>query len=173
MVLREGATHYEPIDWDDAFAMIGGRLRGLASPDEAIFYTSGKTSNEAAFTYQLFARSFGTNNLPDCSNMCHESTSVALAEVIGIGKGSVSLRDVDERRAARDHGAEPRHQPPAHAHRAREGQAKRREDRRDQPAARGRAGAVQEPAEGPRASPGAAPGWPTCTSRCGSTATSR
>ena len=95
MVLREGATHYEPIDWDEAFAMIGSRLRGLASPDEAIFYTSGKTSNEAAFTYQLFARSFGTNNLPDCSNMCHESTSVALAEVIGIGKGSVSLRDVE------------------------------------------------------------------------------
>ena len=69
-------------------------LRGLASPDEAIFYTSGKTSNEAAFVYQLFARAFGTNNLPDCSNMCHESTSVALAEVIGIGKGSVTLDDV-------------------------------------------------------------------------------
>ena len=75
--------------------MIGDRLRGLASPDEAVFYTSGKTSNEAAFAYQLFARAFGTNNLPDCSNMCHESTSVALAEVIGIGKGSVSLRDVE------------------------------------------------------------------------------
>ncbi len=95
MVLRRGATHYEPIGWDDAFGMIAERLRGLASPDEAIFYTSGKTSNEAAFVYQLFVRAFGTNNLPDCSNMCHESTSVALAEAIGIGKGTVSLQDVE------------------------------------------------------------------------------
>ena len=94
MVLRAGATHYEPIGWDEAFAMVAGHLRGLASPDEAVFYTSGKTSNEAAFAYQLFVRAFGTNNLPDCSNMCHESTSVALAETIGIGKGSVSLEDV-------------------------------------------------------------------------------
>ncbi|MGA8255808.1 MAG: FdhF/YdeP family oxidoreductase [Nocardioides sp.] len=95
MVKRAGATHYEPITWDAANAMMGECLRGLASPDEAIFYTSGKTSNEAAFAYQLFARAFGTNNLPDCSNMCHESTSVALAETIGIGKGSVSLHDVE------------------------------------------------------------------------------
>ena len=76
MVLRAGGTHYEPITWDDAFAMIAGHLNGLDSPDEAMFYTSGKTSNEAAFAYQLFVRAFGTNNLPDCSNMCHESTSV-------------------------------------------------------------------------------------------------
>jgi len=96
MVLRDGATHYEPISWDDAFAMVAGHLNGLASPDEAVFYTSGKTSNEAAFAYQLFVRAFGTNNLPDCSNMCHESTSVALAETIGIGKGSVSLDDVHD-----------------------------------------------------------------------------
>jgi formate dehydrogenase major subunit len=96
MVLRAGGTHYEPITWDDAFALVGGHLRGLASPDEAVFYTSGKTSNEAAFAYQLFVRAFGTNNLPDCSNMCHESTSVALAETIGIGKGSVSLDDVHQ-----------------------------------------------------------------------------
>ena len=82
---------------------MGGRLlpgrrhlNGLDSPDQAIFYTSGKTSNEAAFAYQLFVRAFGTNNLPDCSNMCHESTSVALAEVIGIGKGSVSLEDIHD-----------------------------------------------------------------------------
>jgi formate dehydrogenase major subunit len=95
VVLRDGATHYEPISWDDAFTLVADRLRDLDDPDEAVFYTSGKTSNEAAFLYQLFARSFGTNNLPDCSNMCHESTSVALAEVIGIGKGSVSLRDVE------------------------------------------------------------------------------
>jgi molybdopterin-dependent oxidoreductase alpha subunit len=94
MVLRPEGSHYEPITWDDAFALVAEHLRGLASPDEAIFYTSGKTSNEAAFVYQLFARALGTNNLPDCSNMCHESTSVALAEVIGIGTGSVSLDDV-------------------------------------------------------------------------------
>ncbi len=96
MVKRAGATHYEPIGWDDAFSLVAGHLRGLASPDEAVFYTSGKTSNEAAFVYQLFARAFGTNNLPDCSNMCHESTSVALAETIGMGKGSVTLQDVHE-----------------------------------------------------------------------------
>jgi len=95
VVLREGATHYEPIEWDDAFAMVADRLRGLASPDEALFYTSGKTSNEAAFVYQLFARALGTNNLPDCSNMCHESSGLALAETIGIGKGSVSLTDIE------------------------------------------------------------------------------
>jgi len=94
MVLRPGSSHYEPIAWDDAFGIVADALRDLASPDEAVFYTSGKTSNEAAFVYQLFARALGTNNLPDCSNMCHESTSVALAEVIGIGKGSVHLEDV-------------------------------------------------------------------------------
>ncbi|WP_296602664.1 FdhF/YdeP family oxidoreductase [Nocardioides sp.] len=93
MVLRAGATHYEPITWDDAFATIGRHLNAI-SPDQAVFYTSGKTSNEAAFLYQLFARAYGTNNLPDCSNMCHESTSVGLAEVIGIGKGSVTLDDI-------------------------------------------------------------------------------
>ena len=94
VVRRRDATHYEPISWEEAFELIGETLRGLESPDEAVFYTSGKVSNEAAFAYQLFARAFGTNNLPDCSNMCHESTSVALAETIGIGKGSVSLEDV-------------------------------------------------------------------------------
>ncbi len=95
MVLRAGGTHYEPISWDDAYSLMADRLRALDSPDQAAFYTSGKTSNEAAFAYQLMVRAFGTNNLPDCSNMCHESTSVALAEVIGIGKGSVSLEDVE------------------------------------------------------------------------------
>ncbi|CAN5449718.1 FdhF/YdeP family oxidoreductase [soil metagenome] len=94
MVLREGGTHYEPISWEDAFAKIGEHLRGLDHPDQAVFYTSGRASNEAAFSYQLFARAFGTNNMPDCSNMCHESTSVALAEVIGIGKASVTYQDV-------------------------------------------------------------------------------
>jgi len=94
MVRREGSDHYEPIGWDDAFALIGSHLRGLASPDEALFYTSGRASNEAAFLYQLLARAYGTNNLPDCSNMCHESTSVGLARTIGVGKGSVSLEDL-------------------------------------------------------------------------------
>lgn len=94
MVLRPGATHYEPITWDDAFATMAGHLQRLDSPDEAIFYTSGKTSNEAAFAYQLFVRALGTNNLPDCSNMCHESSGSALTETIGIGKGSVSLEDI-------------------------------------------------------------------------------
>jgi molybdopterin-dependent oxidoreductase alpha subunit len=94
MIKRPGATHYEPIEWDAAFGLIADQLNGLASPDEAIFYTSGRTSNEAAFCYQLFVRAYGTNNLPDCSNMCHESTSFALAETIGIGKASVTLDDV-------------------------------------------------------------------------------
>ncbi|QWF23009.1 FdhF/YdeP family oxidoreductase [Nocardioides sp. LMS-CY] len=96
MIVRAGGTHYEPVSWDEAFATIGRHLGGLDSPDRAAFYTSGKTSNEAAFAYQLFVRAFGTNNLPDCSNMCHESTSVGLAESIGIGKGSVSLEDIHD-----------------------------------------------------------------------------
>jgi molybdopterin-dependent oxidoreductase alpha subunit len=94
MVLRPGATHYEPIGWDDAFRLVADELAGLDSPDQAAFYTSGRTSNEAAFLYQLFARRLGTNNLPDCSNMCHESSGMALTETIGIGKGSVTLDDL-------------------------------------------------------------------------------
>ncbi len=81
MFLPKGATHYQPITWDDAFKKIATELNVLASPDEAIFYTSGRTSNEAAFLYQLFVREYGTNNLPDCSNMCHESSGVALGEI--------------------------------------------------------------------------------------------
>jgi molybdopterin-dependent oxidoreductase alpha subunit len=94
MLLHEGATHYEPVSWDDAFAMIAEELNALDSPDEAAFYTSGRTSNEAAFLWQLFVRQFGTNNLPDCSNMCHESSGAALTDAIGIGKGTVTLDDV-------------------------------------------------------------------------------
>jgi molybdopterin-dependent oxidoreductase alpha subunit len=94
MVLRAGDSHYRPIDWDDAYRLIATELRNLAAPDEACFYTSGRTSNEAAFLYQLLVRSFGTNNLPDCSNMCHESSGTALSESIGIGKGSVTVEDV-------------------------------------------------------------------------------
>jgi len=91
--LPAGAAHYKTITWNDAFKMIADKLNSLASPDEAAFYTSGRTSNEASFMYQLFVREFGTNNMPDCSNMCHESSGTALSEVIGIGKGTVTLND--------------------------------------------------------------------------------
>ncbi len=93
MIRRSGSNYYEPITWDDAYQLIADHLHGLDHPDQAVFYTSGKASNEAAFLYQLFVRQYGTNNLPDCSNMCHESTGVALSETIGIGKGSVKLED--------------------------------------------------------------------------------
>ncbi len=95
MFLSENATHYAPVTWENAFLLLAEELNSLASPDEAIFYTSGRTSNEAAFLYQLFVRQFGTNNLPDCSNMCHESTSVALSETIGLGKATVRLEDLE------------------------------------------------------------------------------
>ena len=94
MYLPKGASHYQPITWEEAFSRIARALNNLASSDEAIFYTSGRTSNEAAFLYQLFAREYGTNNLPDCSNMCHESSGVALGESLGLGKGSVTLEDL-------------------------------------------------------------------------------
>ncbi|MFJ7072548.1 FdhF/YdeP family oxidoreductase [Streptomyces sp. NPDC098781] len=94
MYLPEGGTHYEPISWERAFDIVAEEIAALGSPDEAVFYTSGRTSNEAAFLYQLFARELGTNNLPDCSNMCHESSGSALSETIGIGKGSVLLEDL-------------------------------------------------------------------------------
>jgi molybdopterin-dependent oxidoreductase alpha subunit len=95
MWLRAGEDHYEVINWEDAFTLVANELNSLASPDEAIFYTSGRTSNEAAFLYQLFVRQFGTNNLPDCSNMCHESSGTGMKEVIGFGKGTVTLEDFD------------------------------------------------------------------------------
>ena len=93
MYLPKGGTHYQPITWDHAFKKIADHLNALKSPDEAVFYTSGRTGNEASFTYQLFVKEFGTNNMPDCSNMCHESSGTALTEVIGIGKGTVTLND--------------------------------------------------------------------------------
>ncbi len=95
LVLPAGSAHYEAINWPDAFALIANELNSLASPDEAIFYTSGRTGNEAAFLYQLFVRQFGTNNLPDCSNMCHESSGTGMTETLGFGKGTVSLADFD------------------------------------------------------------------------------
>jgi molybdopterin-dependent oxidoreductase alpha subunit len=96
MLLHRDASHYEPVSWDDAFELIAGELNSLNYPDQAVFYTSGRTSNEAAFLYQLFVRQFGTNNLPDCSNMCHESSGTALNETIGVGKGTVTLEDFDK-----------------------------------------------------------------------------
>lgn len=98
LVLRPGDTHYRPLAWTDAFHLIADQLNALPSPDEAIFYTSGKIPNEPAFLYQLFVRQFGTNNLPDCSNMCHESSGSALSATVGLGKGTVTLEDI--------HGAE-------------------------------------------------------------------
>ena len=95
MVRRANATHYEPISWADAFAMIADELNSLDSPDQASFYTSGKTTNEPAFLLQLFARQLGTNNLPDCSNMCHESSGVAMVETLGVGKGAATLEDIE------------------------------------------------------------------------------
>ncbi|AQW55644.1 FdhF/YdeP family oxidoreductase [Streptomyces violaceusniger] len=96
MVKRPDADHYEPISWHDALKLISAELTSLDSPDEAVFYTSGRASNEAAFVLQLFARAFGTNNLPDCSNMCHESSGFALYETLGTGKGTVSLDDLHQ-----------------------------------------------------------------------------
>ncbi|MGN6221761.1 MAG: FdhF/YdeP family oxidoreductase [Microbacterium sp.] len=96
MLLEAGATHYRPVEWDEALELVADELRGLDDPDEAVFYTSGRTSNEAAFLYQLLVRGLGTNNLPDCSNMCHESSGSALTETIGIGKGTVSIDDIHQ-----------------------------------------------------------------------------
>ena len=96
LMLRPGSRFYEPISYAEGFARVASALRDLESPNQAVFYTSGRTSNEAAFLYQLFVRSFGTNNLPDCSNMCHESSGVGLGQTVGIGKGSVTLDDIHE-----------------------------------------------------------------------------
>ncbi len=96
LYLAEDAMRYVSISWDDAVEMISSELRSMNSPDEAVFYASGRTSNEAAFMYQLFARMLGTNNLPDCSNMCHESSGMGMSEVIGVGKGTVSLKDFEK-----------------------------------------------------------------------------
>ena len=95
LIIKEGSERYEEISWQDAYGLIGRKLSSIEGPDEAIFYTSGRTSNEAAFLWQLLARSIGTNNLPDCSNMCHESSGVALTQSIGIGKGTVKLDDFE------------------------------------------------------------------------------
>src|SRR5579875_1461748 len=95
MYLAPGASHYRPIGWDEALTLVADRLKAMASPTRAVFYTSGRTSNEAAFVYQTLARRLGSNNLPDCSNMCHESSGAALSQTIGIGKGVVTLDDIE------------------------------------------------------------------------------
>lgn len=96
MIYDADSDHYRAIDWDQAFALIGQALRALPDPDMAEFYTSGRTSNEAAFLYQLMVREYGTNNFPDCSNLCHEATSVGLPDSIGVGKGTVTLDDFEQ-----------------------------------------------------------------------------
>ncbi|WP_319783032.1 FdhF/YdeP family oxidoreductase [Oceanisphaera sp. IT1-181] len=96
MVLNRETDHYQPISWQDAFALIARHLQALEHPDQLELYTSGRASNEAAYLYQLFGRSFGTNNFPDCSNLCHEASGVALTQAIGVGKGTVTLKDFDE-----------------------------------------------------------------------------
>ena len=95
MVRHPNATHYKSITWPEAFKMIAEELNRLDSPNQACFYTSGKTTNEPAFLLQLFARQFGTNNLPDCSNMCHESSGVAMVETLGVGKGTATVEDME------------------------------------------------------------------------------
>ncbi|MGH8327652.1 MAG: hypothetical protein ACRET2_12905, partial [Steroidobacteraceae bacterium] len=96
MYLAPGATHYTPIGSDAALTLVADRLRAMDAPERAVFYTSGRASNEAAFVYQLLARRLGTSNLPDCSNMCHESSGAALAQTIGIGKGCVTIEDLSD-----------------------------------------------------------------------------
>ena len=96
MYLNRETDHYQPISWDDAFALIGRHLQALDHPDQLELYTSGRASNEAAYLYQLFGRSFGTNNFPDCSNLCHEASGVALTQAIGVGKGTVTLHDFEQ-----------------------------------------------------------------------------
>lgn len=99
MICRPGSDHYQPISWEEAFETIANHLKQLDDPNEAVFYTSGRSSNEAAYLYALFIRKFGTNNMPDCSNMCHESSGVALSQTLGIGKGSVTLDDIEHAEA--------------------------------------------------------------------------
>ena len=170
MIKKPGATHYEPIEWDAAFRLIGDQLNSLASPDEAIFYTSGRTSNEAAFCYQLFVRAYGTNNLPDCSNMCHESTSVALAETIGIGKASVTLDDVHSAQLLILAGQNPGTNHPRMLICVGDRQAERRQDHCGQSAARGRLDQLPQSADGSRARRPRHRPCATCTCRSGSMA---
>ncbi len=96
MYRARGSDHYEPVSWDGAYGIVADHLNALDDPNEAAFYTSGRASNEAAFMYQLFARALGTNNLPDCSNMCHESTGTAMLHTVGIGKLTIAYDDFEK-----------------------------------------------------------------------------
>ena len=145
-----GDDHYRPISWDAAMAVVANHLRSLASPDRAVFYTSGRTSNEAAFLYQLFARAFGTNNLPDCSNMCHESSGVALGETIGIGKGTVTLDDVHEAELILVVGQNPGTNHPRMLSALEQAKRNGADDRVDQSAAGSRADRLSQPAASER-----------------------
>ena len=153
-----GADHYEPIDWDAAFAARSPSvLHGLPTPDAAAFYTSGRTSNEAAFLYQLMVRRFGTNNLPDCSNMCHESSGAALAHSIGIGKGSVLLEDIYAADLIMVVGQNPGTNHPRMLSALEQAKTQRRPHRQHQPARRGRAAHVPQPADPEGLTKGAGP----------------
>ena len=116
MLLKSGSNHYEEISWESAFELIAKTISKSADPNRSVFYTSGRTSNEAAFLYQLFARTLGTNNMPDCSNMCHESSGRGLGESIGIGKGTVTLDDFNHADAILVIGQNPGTNPSAYAH---------------------------------------------------------
>ena len=132
-----GDDHYRPVTWDEAFSIVGNKLNGLQSPNEAAFYTSGRASNEAAFAYQLFVRGYGTNNLPDCSNMCHESSGWAMGHHRH-RQGHNRLRRFRQGRSNHHHGTKPWHEPSTHAHRAGGSKGQRRGNCRRQPDAGGR-----------------------------------
>ena len=145
---RRARTTTSPVSWDEAFRSSAEKLKGLDRPDQAAFYTSGRTSNEAAFLYQLFVRGFGTNNLPDCSNMCHESSGWAMGQTIGIGKATVSYDDFAKADLIIIMGQNPGTNHPRMLTALEDAKRGGGRDRRRQPAARSRAAAVQEPAEG-------------------------
>jgi hypothetical protein len=172
MVYDAASDKYRPIDWDDAFALMARHLKPCPIPNQATFYTSGRTSNEAAFLFQLFVRMYGTNNFPDCSNMCHEPTSRGLPGTVGIGKGTVTLGFRACRHAA-DLRPEPGHQPPAHDERTARCGAARRHHRLDQSAARARAGALHQPAHALEMLTGSSTRSAACSSSPSWPATSR
>ena len=171
---RGGSDHFVPIAWEDAFARIGRELRKLPNPNMAEFYTSGRTSNEAAFMYQVFVREFGTNNFPDCSNMCHEATSVGLPDSIGVGKGPVTLEDFDHADLVFCMGHNPGTNHPRMLSTLRECREARRHHRGVQPAEGAwleRFLSPQHPVE--MLTGGAQPRSPPSTTRCASAATLR
>ena len=146
MVYDALLDRYVPIGWDEAFDLIARHLKALDDPDRAAFYTSGRASNEAAFLFQLFVRMYGTNNFPDCSNMCHEATSRGLPGTVGVGKGTVTMDDFEHADTSSDLRPEPGHQPSADARRTARVRQARRDHRVDQPAQGTRPRAFRQPA---------------------------